>query len=316
MFMMKLSPSLALILLAAAVAPAQQRPPREIDGSKAKVRTARIERAMAEIVSGQLREDIRELSATLVYDAEGRLIEEADYLPGGMPDTKRVCAYDAQGREVNHAYFVHDSLVRRWTATYDDIAKTGARVEYWGDGRVSGKYDEKYNARGDPVQIVERDPNGSVDQRWVLTYDKQGNLIEKKEYESDSRLQGRYVFTYDKDRNKTSETHFYRDNRSMRSSKTVFLYDANGRITEKAIYFNGVLNGRTTNKYDSKGNRTEVVELEPNGSISARSSLTYEEFDAAGNWTKATVSEWRSTKGQPDFRRNFVLYRTLTYWDN
>jgi hypothetical protein len=81
---MKLFPSLALILLAAAVAPAQQTSHREKDGSKAKVRTARIERAMAEIVSGQLREEICELSATIVYDADGRLIEEADYLPGDL----------------------------------------------------------------------------------------------------------------------------------------------------------------------------------------------------------------------------------------
>lgn len=314
--MMKLFPSLALILLAAAVASARQTPQREKDGPRAKVRTVRVERAMTEMVSGQILEGPRELSSSLVYDAEGRLIEDADYLPGGMPDTKRVCAYDAQGREVNHSYFVHDSLVRRWTATYDDKAKTGARVEYWGDGRVSGKYSEKYNARGDPVQIVERHPNGYVNQRWILTYDKHGDLIAKKEYERGRILRGRYAYTYDKDRNKTSETHFYRDGRSMRSSKTVFVYDAKGRLTEEALYFNGVLNGRTTYKYDSKGNRSEIVELNSDGSISGKSALSYEEFDAAGNWTKAVVSEWRSTEGQPDFRRDFALYRTLTYWDN
>lgn len=314
--MMKHFPALAFILLAAAVTPTQQAPLPGKEGPKAKVRTVRIERAMAEMVSGQIREDLRELSATLLYDAEGRLIEEADYLPGGLPDTKIICDYDAHGREVKHAYFVHDSLVRRWTTTYDDKAKTGARVEYWGDGRVSGKYDEKYNAKGNLAQIVEREPNGYLKQRWIMTYDTQNNMTEKKEYERGGILKGRYIYTYDKDRNKTSETHLYRHGRSMRSSKKVFVYDANGRITAESIYFNGVLNGRTTKKYDSKGNMNEVVNLNPDGSTSGKSSISHEEFDAAGNWTKAVVSEWRSIKGQPDFQRNFVLYRTLTYWDN
>lgn len=314
--MMKLFQALALILLVAAVAPAQQTPHREKDGLRAKVRTVHIERAMAESVSGQIEEGPRELSATLAYDAEGRLIEEADYLPGGLPDTKSVSAYDAQGREVEHAYFVHDSLVRRWTATYNNKTRTGVRVEYWGDGRLSSKFAEKYNAKGNLVQIVERDPSGSIKQRWIMNYDVQSNLIEKKEYERDGTLRGRYAYTYDKDRNKTSETHFYRDDHSMRSSKTVFVYDANGRLTEEAIYFNGLLSGKTISAYDSKGNRNEVVELNPDGSTSRKSSISYEGFDAAGNWTKAVVSEWRSTKGRPDFRRDFVLYRTLTYWGN
>lgn len=316
MFMMKLFPLLALILLAAAVAPAQQTPQREKDGPKAKVRTVRIERAMAEMASGQFREDLRELYATLVYDAEERLIEEADYLPGGMPDTKSTSTYDAKGREVEHAFFVHDSLVRRWTATYDNRARTGVRVEYWGDGRVSGKYDEKYDAKGSLAQIVERDPDGYIKRRSVMTYDAQSNLIERKRYERGKMLQGRDIYTYDKDGNKTSETNFYRDGRKMRSGKTAFIYDAIGRLTEEARYLNGVLSSRTITKYDSKGNRTEIVELNPDGSTSRKDSISYEEFDAAGNWTKAVVSEWRSTKGQPDFRRNFVLYRTLTYWDN
>jgi hypothetical protein len=56
--MTKLFQALALILLGALMAPAQQTTLREKGGPRAKLRAVRTERAMAEIVSGQLREDL------------------------------------------------------------------------------------------------------------------------------------------------------------------------------------------------------------------------------------------------------------------
>jgi YD repeat-containing protein len=91
------------------------------------------------------------------------------------------------------------------------------------------------------------------------------------------------------------------DGRSRRNRKTVFVYDANGRITEEEIYINGVLDERTANTNDGKGNRTGVNKLNPDGSTSGKSSISHEEFNEADNWTKLLFPNGAPSKGNRIF---------------
>lgn len=96
-------PVLLTALVSAQDATAQQKSQREQDGLVGPVRTVRIERAQLLNEAGKYIEGPRDLSETMIYDADGRLLESADYLPGGAPDTKSTYKYDSKLDFVHHA---------------------------------------------------------------------------------------------------------------------------------------------------------------------------------------------------------------------
>ena len=63
--------------------------------------------------------------------------------------------------------------------------------------RYGTKYSFKFNQRGDVVEYVEYESDGSLRDKTLYEYDSQGNLIEYASYNSDGSLGSKYLYKYD-----------------------------------------------------------------------------------------------------------------------
>jgi len=100
-----------------------------------------------------------------------------------------------------------------------------------------------------------------------------------------------------------------------RQLMAVAVYDQKGGRLESAVYLTSgsSYNGRQEYEYDDKGNIVAMTVRGPDNSILGRETYKYE-FDAVGNWTKATTSKMPSESGKEAPRPAEVTYRSITYY--
>jgi hypothetical protein len=127
-----------------------------------------------------------------------------------------------------------------------------------------------------------------------------------------------------------------RDNRY--STKYKYIYDVQGRLTEKAIYQNnGDIwlhttysykgNQREQRDYDARGNEMSrtVYVLDKNGDTAEEwmfgadeNDVTKEFYthvlDSKGNWIEEKVSERKKARGKTVTKPLWTTYRTITYY--
>lgn len=92
-------------------------------------------------------------------------------------------------------------------------------------------------------------------------------------------------------------------------------YDIKGTKIDNAYFLTagGTITGKETYKYDDKGNITEMVLNNLDGSLLSKEIYSYE-FDALGNWTKMTTSVAVIEGGKLSFEPTEVTYRTIAYF--
>lgn len=92
-------------------------------------------------------------------------------------------------------------------------------------------------------------------------------------------------------------------------------YDIKGTKIDNAYFLTagGTITGKETYKYDDKGNITEMVLNNQDGSLLSKEIYSYE-FDALGNWTKMTTSVAVIEGGKLSFEPTEVTYRTIAYF--
>jgi TonB family protein len=92
-------------------------------------------------------------------------------------------------------------------------------------------------------------------------------------------------------------------------------YDLKGNKTDNAYYLaaGAALTGKEVYKHDARGNVTEMVVYNNDGSVLSKEVYTYE-YDAVGNWTKMTTSVAVVENGKISFEPTEVTYRTITYY--
>lgn len=139
-----------------------------------------------------------------------------------------------------------------------------------------------YNERGQEVERLNFDENGSVRDRSIIRYDSQGRLIgygdaEKDRYHSTIEYDGngnktavrgydgaalnvQEVYKYD-DRGRKLEQSRIADNGAYHEQLT-YEYNVAGQLTEMAAYYNGVLKERHLKTYDGAGNLVKEVSLD------------------------------------------------------
>ncbi len=274
------------IILACAATLAQKMPNRNSAGIKGAVRTIRMEgRQLLAVKYHQW----GVMVYTVIFDAKGRMIERAEYLPGGIPDTKNTSVYDDRGNEIEHAYYTHDELTRRTTTRYDARNRKIEQLTFDPNGKQTSKFIFQYDKRGRRIAI-EMLPDGTMQRRDVAVLDRRGNELERTEYSMSGAAAGRYVDTYDAAGNKTSEAHYYKKSGRSHTTKTTYVYDGNGNVMEEAFYRDGALDNKKTYKHDAHGNQTSEVETDSKGQVSGIRNWSYE-FDGDDNWTRVVVSE-------------------------
>jgi len=249
----------------------------------------------------------------MIYDADGRLLERADYLPGGASDTKSTFKYDSKGNEVEHAHYIHDSLVYKWLSTYDATGKLSEKIELRPNGQMEARYLYKYNIKENRSQITEFGPDSSVKSKRTEVYDARGNVLERIERNSNGSVAHKYTYTFDEGGYLTSETDQYKHNGSLHTSRTTYTYDDNRNMIEESQYSNGPLSTKESYRYDNNGNRIEVTRYNSDGTIEEKVAITYDEYDSAGNWIKAIILPLKSRSPDIAHLSRYTAYRIITY---
>lgn len=253
---------------------------------------------------------------TLIYDAEGRVLEDAEYLPGGNPDIRRTWEYDKDGNEIGNAFYVHDQLNRRSTIRYDSRNRKVEEVTFDSNGRQSSKFVFRYGKRG--RQIAWEVPlDRGIRRRSIAILDNQGHRLQITEFAEDGSANGRTIYRYGVSGQRTAEISYYEKNGGTHSTKNTYVYDERGALIEEALYFDEVLDHKKLYKRDPQGNVIESVETDGKGQIKEKRNWSYE-FDQEGNWTRGVISEWnakaRSELIQPtyEYRRTFTRVNDAT----
>jgi TonB family protein len=100
-----------------------------------------------------------------------------------------------------------------------------------------------------------------------------------------------------------------------RSLLELVAYDLKGNKVENQYFpvAGGTLTGKETYKYDEKGNISEMILLNDDGSLISKETYKYE-FDFAGNWNKMTTSVAVVDSGKMSFEPSEITYRSIMYY--
>ena len=92
-------------------------------------------------------------------------------------------------------------------------------------------------------------------------------------------------------------------------------YDLRGNKVENQYFpvAGATLTGKETYKYDDKGNISEMILLNEDGSLLSKETYKYE-FDFAGNWNKMTTSVAVVDSGKMSFEPSEITYRSIMYY--
>src|SRR5689334_24157463 len=117
---------------------------------------------------------------TTIYDSVGRVLEQAEYLPGANPDVRSTSVYDPRGNEIEHVYYIHDELNHRTITKYDDNNRELEVVSFDGNGEETSRRIFRY-ARQGTQSWRELRPDGYMARRGLVRFDRRGNKIESVE---------------------------------------------------------------------------------------------------------------------------------------
>lgn len=100
-----------------------------------------------------------------------------------------------------------------------------------------------------------------------------------------------------------------------RSLLEIVAYDIKGNKIENQYFpvVGATLTGKETYKYDDKGNISEMVLLNDDGSLIGKENYKYE-FDFAGNWNKMTTLVAVIDSGRLSFEPTEITYRSIMYY--
>jgi len=100
-----------------------------------------------------------------------------------------------------------------------------------------------------------------------------------------------------------------------RSLLELVAYDLRGNKVENQYFpvAGATLTGKETYKYDDKGNISEMILLNDDGSLMSKETYKYE-FDFAGNWNKMITSVAVVDSGRMSFEPTEITYRSIMYY--
>jgi hypothetical protein len=235
--------SLALIFsfLAISFAAAQGRDDKKQHELVGQVKTVEVGRIEYTLVNGKNVAGKRVPNHTITFSEEGNKTEEISYDPKGSVSNKAVYAYDKQGK----------------LKSYE--SSTGIREK----NLINPQRNEyKLDDRGNVIEQVNYQSNGTLGSRFLYKYDAKGNKIEEIFYAWNGSRMGKLLNTYDEAGHILTQTSYNEDDSV--SWKHAITYDAKGRKIEGVQYIAGVLRYRVTFRYDDKDRIVEQETFEYN----------------------------------------------------
>lgn len=149
-----------------------------------------------------------------------------------------------------------------------------------GDKRVAGRRTPvqavAYDAKGNKVEQVSYNEDGSVALRLVYTYDAGGRGTGYEEYAGGAGNARRHVYVFD-EKGRRSEYRIVQPDGAA-GEKHVYKYDARGRLLEESLQgHKGELISRNVYAYDDEGRQVSQTRYNADGSLSSTTSISYDE---------------------------------------
>ena len=279
--------ALGMILVFACLTVAQVKNRKRIGpGLVGPVRFVRIERATLSKKGNDFIEGPRILVETMSLDPQWRRFERTYYNADGSVLEVDVSSFDADGNQTEFSgYNGEGGLILRMVYVYDDRKKLMEYLTYKPDGTLLKRSVAIRPVPGKVTEITAYNGDGSFGNKAVNTFAlaQQGEKIDSSVYNQDGSL----------------------------AEKSILVADGKGRIERFEYKADGTLLARFVDTLDSERFLIEGAEYGVDDSI--RRKETFDRvFDAQGNWTKETKSEWDPKAAA--LVPTGITYQIITYY--
>ena len=160
------------------------------------------------------------------YDENGNLIQTTDYTEDGIIEKVVKKQYNADGTLQTSEYDAEGRLVTYSVDSYDEQGQQILREVYDGQDQLLESIEMQYDAQGNQIYFAHFDGDGNCLSLKESTYDEYGN---RTYYRVVSQSGSEQIFTNE------------------------YVYDEEGRMLERAYYYDGTLNGTEVYEYDEEG---------------------------------------------------------------
>ena len=252
-------------------------------------------------------------------------LERSGISPSGAKVRNTVfdATFDPQGNTIETVSYKPDGSVYQkleWEYRYDDRGRI-LELRYLNSGQLTntGIYTYPANEAEDKIELVQVNPDGSVNHKAIFLYDKAGNRVaESRDYPGPGSYppHGTFYVTmrYDERGNQTERREF--NSAGSLTGRSEWKRDWFGNTTaydrfnsEGKLMETGRVNRRL--ECDAHGNVIRAVNMNRNGSVKNTETITYE-YDSHGNWTqKTTVREYG---GKKKITTTDIVEKTITYY--
>lgn len=225
------------------------------------------------------------------------------------------------------------------TTTFNERGFITKELIYSADGNISQIGSTEYDLEGNKIEVIFRNRNGGlvsllrcendqsgrrigstltstpgliIKQNCVPVYDHNGMKVEETWCYEDGTCGRKYTYRYDPGGQLQEEVlHKFADDGSL-EEKQSSIYDEKGRIIETSCVdaLGQPLGGRFRYKYDERGNESEVVSYNIDGSPYSVVTYSYN-LDLSGNWVSKKELHKTTASG---FETQTVTYRILEYY--
>jgi hypothetical protein len=248
--MRRIFSALIFLFLALSIAAAQGRDDRKQHDLVGPVKTVVVGRLEYTLKNGRSVAGKRIPNHMITFDEAGNKTEEVSYDPNsGSITSKAVYAYNKEGRLKSY---------ESYSSAVDKTLSTPQKNEY--------KLDDK----GNVIEQVNYQSDGTLGSRFLYKYDAKGNKTEEIFYGRNGSRMGKLLNTYDEAGHQLTTTSYNEDDSI--SWKIVVTYNTKGNKTEWVQYLTGILRYRITYNYDDKSRVIEQETFEYNKTPNLRSS--------------------------------------------
>jgi hypothetical protein len=283
--MRKIFSALLFGFLALSIAAAQGRDDKKQHDLVGPVKTVEVGRLEYTLKNGKSIAGKRIPSQTIAFNENGNKTEEVSYDQSGSIINKNVYAYDKEGRLKNY-----DS----YSSTVDKTLSTPQKNDY--------KLDDK----GNVIEYVNYQPDGTPGNRFLYKYDAKGNKLEETFYAWSGARTGKLLNTYDEAGRLLTATSYNEDDSI--SWKTAITYNTKGNKIEWLQSIAGVLRYRVTYNYDDRNRVIEQETFEYNKPPNLRSSHAPEPGKIVYTYNDAKRAKEVETYNEDGSLKNKMIY--------
>jgi hypothetical protein len=239
-------------------------------------------------------------------------------LKGNKPEKKgrmdMLIRYDKNGNKLLEGRYNKEEIDTKQEFVYNDKNYLSEQTSFMQYNTPGFTWKYTYDEKGRPTEAVYSSQMSNASQRQTFHYREglftanDGVLLEVKFYITKNKVGYRDVYTYD-DKGVCTKSMRFRIDDSI-EKKEEYKYDANGRVSEIAV-FGGMEFDEKTAKlvskkvitYDDKGNITSESETNAKNQLTSKFAHVY---DASGRITETTVSSSKKPPVKPVTVRKYV----------